>query len=80
MKIVLKQELNRVKNGFAARSPELGLVAHGHSPEVAQRNLERTVLLLLKPFERQGVLEQEIRRSGLQMNHEGEELTVTTRD
>lgn len=31
MRVVLKHELNRVKNGYAARSPELGLAANAKS-------------------------------------------------
>jgi len=80
MRVILKHELNRVKNGFAARSPELRLVAHGHSDELARRNLERTALLFLKPLERQGVLEEELSRLNLRVEDEAEELTVVVGD
>jgi len=56
MRVVLKHEGNRIRNGFAARSPQLGLAAHGASSEMARRNLERTALLFLKPLERQEIL------------------------
>ena len=78
MRVVLKHELNRVKNGYAARSPELGLTANGHSPEVARRNLERLVVLYLRPFERQGDLEREVADAHLQSEDAGPELTVVT--
>ena len=76
MRVVMKQEVNRVKNGFAARCSELRVVAHGYSPETATQNLERLVLLYLRPFERQGTLSSEIKSAGLRAEDEGSELTV----
>lgn len=80
MQVVLKHNIYRVKNGYAAHSPELGLTAHGYSPEVARRNLERTGLLFFRPFERQGKLEKEIQLLGLRIEGDGEELVVSTDD
>lgn len=76
MKVILKQELNRIKNGFSARTPSLRLRAHGASPELAARNLERTVLLYLRPFERAGTLKQELEAAGLEAHADDGELTV----
>ena len=76
MRITFKHDVNRVKNGFAARIPNLRLTAHGHSPELATRNLERTLLLYLRPFERQGTLSQELRAAGLDAQDTEAELTV----
>lgn len=76
MHVVLKQQLKRVKNGYAARSPLLGLSAHGPTPELAARNLERLVSLYLRPFERQGTLGDEIQRAGLRAEGPEGELTV----
>lgn len=78
MLVILKQEIYQIKNGFAAHSPELGVTAHGYSPEVARRNLERVALMFLKPFERQGVLEKEINFLGLKIQSNKGELGVTT--
>ena len=39
----------RIKNGFAAYNRE-ALTVHGHSVELGRQNLERTILLFLKPF------------------------------
>jgi hypothetical protein len=78
--LVLKHDIKRIKNGFEARSPELRLAAHGHSADVARRNLERTALLLLSPFDRGGVLEEEVRRLGLRAEEDGSELVVMTCD
>jgi hypothetical protein len=75
--VVLNHDLNRVKNGFAARSRELGLSAHGQSPDLARRNMERLVLLYLQPFRREGTLEQEVRQAGLQVDNDGPTLRVT---
>lgn len=61
MNIVLKHEEYQVKNGFASGIPALKLAAHGRSPELAEQNLKRIVLCFLKPFEREGTLENEIR-------------------
>ena len=80
MQIVLKHNIYRVKNGYAAHSPELGLTAHGYSPEVARRNLERIGLLFFRPFERQGNLEKEIRLIGLRIEGDEAELVVSTAD
>lgn len=78
MQVVLKHRIYRVKNGYAAHSPEIGLTAHGYSPEVAKRNLERIGLLFLKPFERQGKLKEEIGLLGLTIEGDGTELAVST--
>ena len=75
MNVVFKHEVNRIKHGFAARIPNLRLQAHGASPELAARNLERTVLLFLRPFERAGTLEAELEKAGLEAQGDGE-LTV----
>ncbi len=80
MQIVLKHNIYRIKNGYAAHSSELGLTAHGYSPEVARQNLERIGLLFLRPFERQGKLAEEIQLLGLTIQHDGEELAVSTSD
>ena len=77
MQIILKHKLYQIKNGFAAHSPELGLTAHGYSPEAAQHNLERIALLFLKPFERQGKIAEEVKLLGLQSKADGTELTVS---
>lgn len=76
MRIVLKHNVNRIKNGFAAASLELRIAAHGHSPEVARRNLEYMALLFFKPFERRGVLEEELARLPLQVEQEEGDLAV----
>jgi predicted RNase H-like HicB family nuclease len=78
VRVVLKHEVNRVKNGFAASCPALGVTAHGHSPEVARKNLERTALLFLRPFERQGVLEEELATVPVVVEQGEGELTVIT--
>ena len=80
MLVILKQAVYQVKNGFAAHSPELGLTAHGYSPEVARRNLERTAFLFFKPFERQGKLNEEVKLLGLKIKADGTELNVSTED
>lgn len=80
MLIILKHETYHIKNGFAARSPELRLTAHGYSPEVARENLERTALLFLKPFARQGSLKEEIRFLGLKADDEDGELAIRVPD
>lgn len=43
----------------------LGVAAHGYSPEVADKNLERVVRHFLASFEREGVLEQEVSALGI---------------
>lgn len=80
MVIILKQELYQIKAGFAARSSELGLVAHGSSPELARRNLERTALLFLRPFERQGRLKEELQILGVRTEDDGQELIIVSRE
>jgi hypothetical protein len=75
--VILNHDVNRIKNGFAARSRELGLSAHGQSPDLARRNLERLVQLYLQPFEREGTLGQEVRQAGLQADDDGPGLKVT---
>ena len=80
MLIILKHETYQIKNGYAAHSPELGLTAHGYSPEVAKKNLERTGLLFLRPFERQGNLKEEVQLLGIQIEGDGADLAVSTSD
>jgi hypothetical protein len=76
--IILKQETYPIKNGFAARSIELKLTAHGATVELAQRNLEKTVEYFLKPFERQGNLKDKIRSLGLKVEPNGANLVIQT--
>ena len=79
MRVVLKHDVNRVKNGYSARSPQLGLRAVGYSPETAKLNLERMVLLYLKPFERQGRLDEEVAAAQLESEaDEGDLIVVLT--
>jgi hypothetical protein len=80
MRVVIKHQLNRVKNGIAARSPELGFAAHGLTEELARRNLEHLTVLFLRPFEREGILREEVRKLGLQIEESGTELTVVAVD
>ena len=79
MLVVLKHGVKRVRNGFAARSRELGLSAQ-HSPHLARRNLKRLVLLYLQPFEREGTLDKEVRLAGLQAEDDGSSLRVSIID
>jgi hypothetical protein len=76
MIIILKHETYQIKNGFAVRSPELKLTAHGATPELAQRNLEKTVELFLKPFERDGILTDKIQSLGLNTKTNGANLVI----
>ncbi len=78
MLVIIKRETYQVKNGFAVRSPELRLAAHGASIELAQLNLEKTVEFFLKPFERQGILNDKIQSLGLTVEPNGENLVVQT--
>ncbi len=64
MILKLNRETNRIRNGWAASIPMLGLAAHGQSPEVADKNLERVVRLFLAPFQREGTLLEETRALG----------------
>lgn len=80
MQIVLKHNMYPIKNGYAAHSPELGLTAHGYSPEVARRNLERIAVLFFRPFERQGILQQKIQLLGVETRENGRDLEVITGD
>ena len=77
MKVVIKHEMNRIKNGYSARSVALGLTAHGFSEEVARRNLERMVRFLLTPFERSNTLEGELQKMGLDVYNDGDGLTIS---
>ncbi len=76
MVIRLTRELNRVKNGYSAAVWALGLAAHGPSPEMADRNLERTVRLFLGPSQRAGTLVNQLDRLQLRYVDDGDELRV----
>lgn len=65
MLVKMLRETNQIKNGWASRSVALGLAAHGYSPEVADKNLERMIRLFLAPFQREGTLADEARTLGL---------------
>jgi hypothetical protein len=71
MKIAIKHESYPVKNGFAEHSPETNLTAHGYSPYIACRNLERTVNMFFRPFEREGSLSSLIQRLNLTVIDDG---------
>ena len=70
MNIILKPEVYSIKNGVAAHSPEIGLTTHGHSEEIAKLNLEKTAVMFLKPFEREGQLKDAIKRMKLTTTQE----------
>jgi len=76
MEVIIKHELKRIKNGWSARATDLGLTSHGHSEELAQRNLERGVRLFLSPFERVGSLKEELKRMKLTVLGDGEDIVV----
>lgn len=80
MRIILRQETYRIKNGFAARSPELKLTAHGYSPEVAKANLERVAFLFFRSFERASRLQQEIELLGIEAYGDNLGLSVVIKD
>ncbi len=77
MHVVLNHRVKQVKNGFAAEAIGVRVIAHGLSPEKARRNLERTVLSLFSPFDRDGTLQDELLAAGVQGEDDGEALTVT---
>jgi hypothetical protein len=56
----------------------LGVTAHGLTEEIARRNLEHLVVLFLRPFEREGILEEEVDALGLAVENGEAELSVVT--
>lgn len=76
MNIILKPEMYRIKNGFAAHSKEIGLTAHGITPEIARRNLETTAVMFLRPFEREGQLREVVQRLKLRTDKTEGELSA----
>jgi hypothetical protein len=59
----------------------VGLTAHGYSPELADKNLERVVQRFLAPFEREGILAQEVAALGLESAEDGTpEVQIVLRD
>lgn len=65
MNLTLYREINQISSGYRSRCPALHMAAHGYSPEVADKNLERSVRLFLASFERAGTLREESRALGL---------------
>ena len=80
MRVVLKHHIKPIKSGFAAECSAPRLVAHGLTPEMARRNLERVALSLFAPFERDGTLEDEMRFAGVAAEDDGGELSVEVTD
>lgn len=76
MHIELYRESEPTKMGFRSRCPKLGLTAHGRSPEIADKNLERLISLFFAPLIREGVLDKEFTRLGLTLVGEGEGIQV----
>ena len=76
MNVVLNQSMKPIPAGFAAQGIELKVVAHGRTEEMARRNLERVTLSLLRPFERDGTLRDELRLAGIEIENDGLALTV----
>jgi len=65
MVLTLYREVNQIAIGYRSRCPALHMAAHGYSPEVADKNLERGLRLFLASFERAGTLRDEARALGL---------------
>ena len=80
MTVILKREVKRIKNGWSSRSPVLHLTAHGHSEQVADINLQRTVRLFLTPFERDGELANQWDRLALRYVEDGKGIEVVLED
>ena len=80
MSIVLKRFQKPIVNGWASGSPNLGLVAHGRTPELADENLKRTARLYLGPSERDGTLREKVAALGLVLTGEGDELQIEVVD
>jgi hypothetical protein len=76
VEVVVHRELNRIKGGWSAHVEELGLSAHGASPEIADLNLERTIRLFLAPFARAGTLRDELLGFGIQHDGIAEGMTI----
>ena len=78
VRIVLKPDVKRIKNGYGAAISELRIYAHGFSPEGARTNLEITATMFLMPFLRQGTLELEAELAGIHLKEvSAEGLTRT---
>ena len=80
MNIIIKHSTYRVKNGFAAHSPQIGLTAHGHSPEIARKNLENAAVMFMRPFQRDATLEDALNRMKVRVeggDGRDSDLTVT---
>lgn len=77
MKIIIKHEVNPIKNGYLARSKELKVAAQGYNEETAKANLERTVRVFLAPSQRTNCLLDEIRRAGLTVEDTENQKDVT---
>jgi hypothetical protein len=60
MHVVLKRELIPIKAGWSSKSTELGMTAHGYSPETADENLIHAVRLFFQPFYREGNLKEHV--------------------
>jgi hypothetical protein len=72
----LYREVDQIARGFRSRCPALHIAAHGYSPEVADKNLERAVRLFLAPFQREGTLRDEARTLGLGEIEDVENLRI----
>jgi len=75
--VKLNRELKPIKNGWVSRSSALHLAAHGHSEEIADRNLERAARLFLSPFQREGTLGAEAATMGLTVVGDQGDLKIT---
>lgn len=65
MRLVIKHEVNPVRGGYLARSTQMRVAAQGYNEQTAKANLERTVQLFLAPLEREGILQEELRKMGV---------------
>lgn len=72
----LYREVNQIRSGWYARSAFWGLAAHGYSPEVADKNLERVIRQFFAPFQREGTLGEEMQALGLAPIGEEEERLI----
>ena len=77
MILVLKRSLKPIKNGWSAESPNLGVAAHGRSPELADENLIHTARLFFAPAQREGRAETVAAALGLKFEGgDAEGLTI----
>ena len=79
MRVYVEAVVYQIRNGVAAHDAQTRLTGHGRDEESALDSLQRGVTAWVRSLDRGGYLEGAIKRNGVRVEHDGDDLSVIVR-